>query len=52
MQKCIEGERVGALKILTSFVNLYQGDSAELLHYTDGLKGCGAFFEDQLRQVF
>ena len=40
---------------LMDFVNWFisfQGNSKKLLHYTDGIKGCGSMLEEKLRKVF
>ena len=42
----------GRLPTLISWLNAFQASSLELMHYTDGLKGCGVFFESKLREVF
>lgn len=43
------------LKSLIDFVFWFisfQGTSKKLLHYTDGIKGCGNLLEQKLRKVF
>ena len=39
------------VEIVAWFVS-FQSTSAKLLHYTDGIKGCGMFLETKLRETF
>ena len=44
-------QEVGLIEIVTWFIS-FQINSKNLLHYTDGVQGCGMFLEEKLRQTF
>ena len=41
-----------ALPEIVAWFTQFQNQSAKLLHYTDGIKGCGIYFEEKLRTSF
>ena len=40
------------LGALVSWLNCWQANSAEVLHYTKGLQGCGSLLEEGLRSAY
>ena len=40
------------LPLLITWFKAFQANSRKLVHYTDGLDGCGVFFEEKLGEVF
>ena len=49
LEKCKKD--VGLIEIVSWFVS-FQSQSKILIHYTDGVEGCGLFLEDKLRHAF
>lgn len=37
---------------IVAWFTTFQSGSNQLLHYTDGVKGCGQFFEERLQTAF
>ena len=41
-----------ALKEIVAWFTSYQNNTTQLVHYTEGLRGCGNFLEERLRSAF
>ena len=47
-----DSQKIGILHTIIPWFTSFQSNSLELLHYTDGLRGCGSFLEQKLGKVF
>ena len=44
-QVTADKKNIKELTLIATWVNYWQADAIQMMHYTDGLQGCGTYFE-------